>query len=107
MAHQTISKLTKDFVRIPVTAQEAGVAVNPTTLVVEMAFTTGTDPITTDWKVAAWETAGSTYFARLLVGGVGSGATLELAAGQYVGWVRITGAPEKPVIRAPNLLEVV
>ncbi|HXF71143.1 MAG TPA: hypothetical protein VNO79_00850, partial [Actinomycetota bacterium] len=66
---------------------------------------------TADWKAASWETDTSVtpnrYYARVLVGGQGTGATIELAPGVYTAWVRITGNPEKPVLRAPNALEVV
>lgn len=101
-----ISKLTKEYVKVPVSAKEAGAVVNPTNpaLVVEMAFTTGADPIV--WSAAAWETDGSTYFARILVGGVGTLATVELAPGVYVAWVRVTATPERPVLRADNLVEI-
>jgi hypothetical protein len=109
VARQTISKLDKEYVRIPVSAKESGIPVNPTAYVVEMAFTTGADP--TSWSTAAWETDATTepdtYLARVLTGGIGSGASIELAAGVYTGWVRITASPERPVLKAPNLLEVI
>lgn len=101
-----ISKLTKEYVRVPVAAKENGVVVDPTNpvLTVEMAFTTGADPSV--WSAAGWETDGTTYFARILVGGPSTGAAVELAAGTYVAWVRITDTPERPVVRADNLVEV-
>lgn len=108
MADVRVSFLTKEYVRIPVKAKEAGAVVNPTVLPVAMAFTDGSDPgsLTT----AVWETDATTepdtYFARILVGGTGSGATIELVRGTYTGWVKITSSPEIPVIRVENLLEV-
>ena len=108
MADQRISFLTKEYVRVPVRAKEAGVVVNPTTLAVQMAFTNGVNP--TAWTNAFWETDATTdpdtYFVRVLVGGTGTGAAIELAVGDYVGWVKITASPEIPVLRVENLLEV-
>jgi hypothetical protein len=110
VADVRISFASKEYVRVPVKAKEAGVVVDPTNplLTVQMAFTDGSDP--SAWTTAAWETDATTepdtFFARVLVGGTGSGAAIELARGTYTGWVKITATPEVPVLRIENLLEV-
>lgn len=78
---------------------------NPTTDVVAMAFTVqGVRPQSTDWKTASWNTAAlvgpNNYLARCLVG---PGGTVQLAAGQYKIWVKITDNPEIPQIPAGQL----
>jgi hypothetical protein len=97
----TISALTKEYVRAQVYAKEAGVEVNPTTYVVEMACPiNGVVPVSGDWKTASWEVDNGTYWARVLVG---TGSTLVLAAGYYDVWVRITAPSETPVKKVGQL----
>lgn len=99
------SVLSLEYVRIPVSAKTSGVAVNPTSDSVLMAFPLeGVDPIVGDWKTATWETdastSPSTYFARCLVGPAG---TITLAVGVYDVWVKITDSPEIPARHAGSL----
>lgn len=99
-----ISVLSREYVKVAVSATEAGSAVDPTNDTVQMAFPVlGTDPISGDWKAATWETVGTTYYARCLVG---PGGTVTLAAGSYNVWVKVTDNPEAPVRRA-GVLKVV
>lgn len=87
-----------EYVKVEVRATNFGVGVNPTADQVSMAFIVGTrNPTNADWQSASWETANSRYFARCLVGPAGS---VNLTAGTYVVFVRITGAPEIPIKRA-------
>ena len=102
----TISSLSKEYVRVRVSAREDGVVVNPTADTVEMAFTLlDAAPVGGDWKTAEWETDATTnpdtYYARCLVG---PGGTVTLAAGTYRIWVRVTDAPEVPVKRSGILI---
>ena len=98
-----ISSLTKEYVRVAVAATEAGAPVIPTGDVVQMAFTVnGADPVGGDWKSATWETSGSIYYARCLVG---PGGTVALAVGHYLVWVKVTDSPEVPV-RSAGFLDV-
>jgi hypothetical protein len=80
-----------------------GAAVDPTSATVEVAFPAPTvEP--TSWNAASWETAGSRYHARCLVG---PGGTVQLADGTYDMWVRITGLdPELIVRKAPGQLTI-
>lgn len=100
-----ISSLSQVYVKVPVEFQESGVVVDPTGDDVEIAFTTvGSDPVSDDWNTSEWETAGSIYKARCLVGPAG---TITLTKDRaYNVWVRVTDSPETPVLRHPSLLEV-
>jgi broad specificity phosphatase PhoE len=97
----TQSALSREYVSAAVTAKAAGTPVNPTSDTVEFAFTTVTaKPASGDWKTGSWDgtqpqTPGNAYIAHCLVG---PGGTVELPAGRYTMWVRITDSPEVPVI---------
>ena len=105
-----IHSLSKEYVRVPVRAKEAGIVVNPTALAVAIAFKASGAPVGGDFLGAVWETDATTdpdtYFARILVGGTASGATAALANDLYRVLVKITGAPEIPVIESDELVEV-
>lgn len=102
-----LSVLTDEFIRIPVEAREGSAAVNPTALPVSFAFKPAGTPVDpTDFTTGAWETDGTAYFARIRVGGVGTGATKELTAGKYTVWLKIVDSSEQP-IRPVGLLEMV
>ena len=100
----TKSVLSTVFIKSQITATVNGVyPYNPTADVVEAAFVApGTNPGALDWKAATWETKGTTYSARALVG-PGPGAVINLPVGTYRMWVRITDNPEIPVLDAGNV----
>lgn len=104
--HLKLSTLTKEYIRVPVEAREGSVIVNPTTDVVAFAFMASGKPTAPAFTTGAWETDGSAYFARIVVGGTGTGATKELAAGVYAVWLKVTDSPEVPV-RMIGTLEMV
>ena len=94
-----ISSTSREYVRVPVSASEAGVVQNPTGDTVEFsAVTPGAEPST--WTAGTWETDATTdpdsYYARILISGTGGGGTLAMADGTYDLWVRITDSPERP-----------
>ncbi len=97
---QRISALSKEYVKVQVSATESGAAIDPTPDVVAMAIVTGT-PVSGDFHTATWETAGTKYYARLLVG---PGAALTLTPGTYGVWVKVTDSPEVPVKRSGALV---
>ena len=106
MPTKTQSSLSKEYVKVRISAREDGVVVNPTADTVEMAFTSAeAEPTSPDWKAAEWETNTSTdpdtYWARCLVG---PGGTVALTDGTYRVWVRITDSPEIPVLRSGLLI---
>lgn len=97
-----ISQLATSLQYVPVIVTAMGG--NPTTDTVMMAFTTGTDPQPGDWKTAAWDTSaplGSNQFLAQCL--VGPGGTVQLAAGQYAIWVKVTDNPEIPILPAGQL----
>lgn len=101
-----ISSLSKQYVKVRVSAAESGASVDLTGGTVQMAFTVvGTEPVTNDWKSATWETDSTRnpdrYYARCMVGPSG---TITLSDGTYDVWVKVTGVgTEIPVIRAGAL----
>jgi hypothetical protein len=99
------SVLSLKYVAVPVFAKASGLAVNPTTDTVQMAFPApDVDPVSGDWKTASWETDASAtptvYYARCLVG---PGGTVALALGTFDIWIKITDSPEIPAERVGNL----
>jgi hypothetical protein len=99
-----ISDLSTVFIKSRIIATKNGASYNPTGDVVEVAFKLpGVDPAGPDWHAASWETAGTAYYARLLVGPAGG---LVLAVGTYRMWIRITDAPEVPVLEAPGTVRI-
>ena len=98
-----ISVLSKEYVRVPVEARESGSVVNPTGDLVQMAFIpdSARQPASGDWKSAVWETDGTIYYARILVG---PGTSAVLPVGAYRVWVKITDSPEVPARPAGSLV---
>lgn len=101
----TQSAASLEYVRVPVAARSAGVAVDPTGDTVVMAFLAGAGaPESGDWKTASWDTDSSTYpptyRAQCLVGPAGA---VTLTAGVYSVWVKVTDSPEVPVLRAGQI----
>lgn len=97
MSRIDISAQSTEYIRMRVYAKENGAIVDPTSYPVEMALLTTVDasPEEEDWQTAEWETSGSTFYARLLVGPEGD---VQLTEGDlYKLWIRITADPEMPV----------
>lgn len=79
----TRSHLSSEPIRVPVYASVAGVKVDPSTMVVAMAFKPGgTDPIAGDWIVGTWDVS-TVYKAQV--------TPPVLGIGIYVIWLRLTG----------------
>lgn len=100
-----ISTASLEYVRVAVSANASGTAIDPTGSTVQMAFmATESAPSVSDWKSATWETDTSTnpdtYHARCLVGPAGAAT---LTAGTYVAWVKVLSSPETPVLRCGYL----
>jgi hypothetical protein len=99
----TISSLSRVMVQVPVTARLNGSPnYDPTGDVVAMAFIPGpAKPDGDDWHVGSWGTdPGPTYLAQCLVGP----DAVELTPGTYQIWVKVTDAPEQPVMQAGQLV---
>jgi hypothetical protein len=97
---KTYSTLTKEYVPALVTSEAGGVPVDPTADPVQMAFVApGTNPAPGDWQAAIWD-SGSVNGAHTALCLIGPGGTIQLAAGVYAVWVKITDSPEVPAIKA-------
>ncbi|MEU5043161.1 hypothetical protein [Streptomyces griseorubiginosus] len=98
---QRIDRSSREYAQASVRASVQGEPYNPTADAVEFAFTAVTaKPTTGDWKTGSWDGTqprppGNAYIAHCLVG---PGGTVELPAGTYTMWIRITDNPEIPVI---------
>src|SRR6266508_2134109 len=88
----SLSSLSLEYVRLPVSAKDSGVVVNPTSDAVAMAFIASGAPAGGDWKTYATTTPPN-YYACCLVGPAG---TVTLAPGTYMIWLKITDTPEIP-----------
>lgn len=93
----TIPTTSTEYVKVPVSAFDEGLPVDPTSLVVNFATTEGAVPSGGDWFAGEWETANETYLALGLVGPFA-------AAGEYVVWVRVDATPERPVRKVGRLI---
>ncbi|MEU6513630.1 hypothetical protein [Streptomyces sp. NPDC046978] len=102
---QTIDRESREYVGADVTVTVQGQPYNPTSDVVEFAFSAiGGRPST--WYTGGWDgnqpTPGTNaYRAQVLVGPNSSGPTLD--KGRYTVWIRITDSPEQPVIAVGQL----
>lgn len=93
-----VSTLSRQYIAVPVT-NLLDLTADPTADTVEMAFKQGPAvPASGDWKAASWGTFGGQHVALCLIGP--SGGEVELAAGTWWPWVKLTDAPEAPVLRA-------
>ena len=95
----TIDRDSRQYVQAQVAATVAGQPYNPSTDLVDFAFTTGSNRPDT-WYTGSWDTRATngthTYWAQILIGPGSSGPIL--AVGRYMVWIRITDNPEQPII---------
>lgn len=92
-----ISRLSTEYVIVPVNAVVDGVTFNPTNDPVQFAFTMGYGVTPSIWITGAWEpnpVQGVWYNAKCLIG---PGSSTVLTAGTYTVWIKITDDPEIPV----------
>lgn len=97
------SALSTEYISVPVAATVSGVAINPSTDVVQMAFVSaGDSPDSGDWVSASWEQDATgtptVYSVRALVGPTG-GVTTLTAGTLYDVFVKIGDNPETVVRR--------
>ena len=97
-----MSRLSTQYVFIPVQATKSGVAYNPTSDSVQFAFMPQATqvPGNTDWVAGSWDTDTSSilfpYSAKCLVGP--SGGVINPGLGTYYMYLKITDNPEIPVL---------
>lgn len=92
------SSLEDQYIRVRVRAKEAGVILDPTSDVVDLAAivdTDGNEPISGDWATGEWETDANAnaYYARALMSTIFVSSP-PFTAGQYRVWCRIQDNPE-------------
>lgn len=101
-----VSHLSTETILIPVQEIAQGVIIDTTGYPVEIALIAdATDPATTDWHTATWETdqLSGENDATIIVGPT----TIPLTKGHsYRPWVRVTAPTEQPVLRCPGLLRI-
>jgi hypothetical protein len=101
-----MSQLATLYYPVPVRATEGGNPYNPTSDTVQFAFMPQATqvPQASDWVSGSWDAvAGGViypYLAKCLVGLAG---TVNLGAGRYVAYVKITSSPEVAVLIAGYL----
>lgn len=101
----TYSVLDTEQVLVPmITPTANGIAFNPTGLVVEMAFISGTnDPQSGDWNPATWQsTRDYLYAVACYIGPAG----VTLTAGKYWPWVKIATSPGPLIKRSLGMITV-
>lgn len=90
----TRSSISLEYVRVPISATVSGASIDPTGDVVAFAFMRpGHAPTSGDFVAGTWETAGSEYLARCLIG---TGGAKVLTPGLYRIWIKVTDSPEIP-----------
>ena len=99
-----ISRLSTEFVIVPVNAVFDGQTYNPTQDFVQFAFTIGYGVTPVTWYPGSWDVnaiQGIWYNAKCLVGGTNG---VPLTPGTYTVWIKITDNPEVPVRQAGSLI---
>lgn len=100
-----MSRLSLQYLNVPVQAFRGGTAYNPTPDVVQFAFidNVGSVPTSGQWVNGSWITIANynyPYAAQCLVGPGGATAP---TTGTYTVWLQITDNPEVPVLIAGQL----
>lgn len=95
---------SRQYVKVPITAEVSGSSYDPTGDQVDLAFVTvGAQPGDSDWVTGSWEIIAAIPYARVLIG---PGGQKVLGGGFYDVYVRVTDDPERPVI-GPRQIEIV
>jgi hypothetical protein len=100
------SALSTQYVQVRVQGVSPDGPYDPTGDTVAFAFTPDGPPFTdpSEWTAGTWAVyPGPQYWAQVFIGP--DGGDIALAAGAWLGWLRITDNPEVPVIQ-PFLLQI-
>jgi hypothetical protein len=100
-----ISRLSTEYVIVPVSFMDDGEVVNPTGYGVQIAFTSGYGVTPSAWVTGSWDPSplqGIYYFAKVLVG-PGAGGT-ALTSATYTTWTKIQDGQEVPVTQTGTLV---
>lgn len=102
MALERISRLSRQFVPFHVAAYVDGQPWDPSAAIAEAAFlpSSRAEPSAGDWKACSWDTnLIGTHVAQCLVG---PGGTVQLAAGTYFTWLRVTDSSSNEAVVDPT-----
>lgn len=97
------STASTQYVPVNVSAIVANTVYNMTADVVQVAFAAGVvnaTPAVLTFNAAIWETSGQAYTALCLIGPAG---TVQLTAGLWTVFVKVTDNPEAPVLNAGQI----
>lgn len=100
-----MSRLSLQYLTVPVQAFQGGTAYNPTGGTVQFAFVdnVGSVPTSGQWVAGTWATIANynyPYQAQCLIGPGGATAP---TTGLYTVWLQVTATPEVPVLIAGQL----
>lgn len=95
------SALSTQVVQVRLQALSPDGVRDPTGYTVAFAFTRASppfaDPGPSDWQAGSWAVyPGPQYWAQILIGPAGG---VTLGAGTWLGWVKVTGPSEVPVLQ--------
>jgi hypothetical protein len=101
----SMSRLSLQYILVPVNATKSGEPYNPTGDAVNFAFllNPGGVPQVSDWVAGSWDTLQNYNYPYAVKCLVGPGGAADLASGTYVVWVQIIDSPEIPVLIAGQL----
>lgn len=105
-----IPALSTEYIYCDVRAKDALLVGDPSTHAVQFAFVenlSASPDVAAVWKVGSWVSNGgpAAWTARCLVGPVGDVTNLVLGH-TYALWLKLSDAPEAPIIRAGTLTVV-
>lgn len=101
----SMSRLSLQYLVVPVQATRAGEPYNPTGDAVQFAFVSsfGSVPTSGQWVGGEWVTLPNYNYPYACQCLVGPGGSTAPTTGMYVVWVQITDSPEIPVLIAGQL----
>ncbi len=101
----SISRLSLQYLTVPVQAFKAGVAYNPTSDAVAFAFVdvNGAVPTAGMWITGSWITLPNYSYPWAAQCLVGPGGSTAPTTGTYTVWLQIADNPEVPVLIAGQM----
>jgi hypothetical protein len=96
--------ISTEYVRVTIT-DRLGQSLDGTVEIAVIPDTRGNEPITGDWKTAAWEGSPASSRVAYLLTGPDSGA-INPTAGDYAVWYHLPDTPENIRRRAAGVLRI-
>lgn len=104
-----MSRLSLQYLTVPVNAVKGGTAYNPTADTVQFAFVdgfSGSVPTSGSWVNGIWTTMANLNYPYLAQCLVGPGGSTAPTTGTYTVWLKIIDSPEIPVLIA-GMLQII